>query len=309
MPIPPEVKARIVLALGIRPPAPAVYAFVRQHTAPGALHLITHNKAVPAVQQEFKPPSAAAIRQALKHYDDPAFRYITPRDPDWPDDLFDGLPDTLHPPLGLWIGGTRRLTDAPASVGIGGHEFPTEPATQLAAAVGQDVARRGHALVASGFRGVPADAVDAAIAVKGTLPVAPIVVLNCGFYGLESPRLYDVYKGLLAVGGLIVSEYAPNCPPLRAARQAADRLVAALSGCVVVVEPTLDPEHSQIATVARTLGRPVYAALGATASEPSRAITTMLESGAATVLTDAAEISAQHQELAAARAVEPSPRP
>ncbi len=163
--------------------------------------------------------------------------------------LFD-LPD---PPERLWLVGCPGVLERP-SVAIVGARNATPTGRDLARRLARDLAGEGWLVVSGLARGIDAAAHEGALSASG----ASLGVLGTGIdvcYPRESRALY---RGL-GTRGLLMSEFAPGMPPLRHHFPRRNRIIAALSRAVVVVEGAARSGSRITADLALDLGREVLA--------------------------------------------------
>lgn len=161
--------------------------------------------------------------------------------------------------------GTRRCT----RYGLG-----------LAEAFGAAIARAGWTTVSGLARGIDAAAHRGALAARGHA----VAVLGSGVdvcYPAENRGLYD---GILAVGGAILSEYEPGTPPARWRFPARNRIIAAISAAVIVVEAARTGGALITARLAAEIGRPVFSVPGDVDRVASEGCNRLLRDGAHPVL-------------------------
>jgi DNA processing protein len=169
------------------------------------------------------------------------------------------------PPLALWVRGPAELTTLGVrSVGIVGARAATAYGEHVTAELAYGLARRDVVVVSGGAYGIDAAAHRAALAASGQT-----VVISAG--GLDRPyppgnaTLFD----RAAETGLLVSESPPGCAPQRRRFLTRNRLIAALSTGVVVVEAALRSGATNTANHCRVLGRPAMAVPGPVTSPMS----------------------------------------
>ncbi len=217
-------------------------------------------------------------------------RFVVPGDDEWPAQLDDlhavpGLHERGGVPVGLWVKGALRLDALGASVAVVG--------SRAATAYGESVA--GEIGAGCGFASVPvvsgaAYGIDAA-AHRGALAAgAPTVaVLACGAdraYPAAHARLLDE----IAESGVVVSEAAPGCSPLRVRFLARNRVIAALTRGTVVTEAALRSGALNTANWASRLNRPLMGVPGPVTSAPSAGVHELIRQGAMTLVTSAADV-------------------
>jgi DNA processing protein len=111
-----------------------------------------------------------------------------------------------------------------------------------------------------------------------------VAVLGSGAdvcYPAENRLLYD---RIIASGGAIVSEYPPGTPPDRWRFPERNRLIAAMSGAVVVVEAAETGGALITARLAAEIGRPVFVVPGDVDRPASVGCNRLIKDGAHPVL-------------------------
>jgi DNA processing protein len=187
-----------------------------------------------------------------------------------------GLRALHDPPPVIFARGRLELLDRPA-LAIVGSRRPTAYGREAARALAAGVARAGVVVVSGMARGIDGVAHEAAFE-GGT-----IGVLGCGvdvLYPFEHARLFE----RLAVGGLLLSEFAPGEPALRYHFPRRNRLIAALARGVLVVEAS--ERSGALITVdhALDLNLEVMAVPGPIGRETSAGTNALIRDGATMVL-------------------------
>jgi DNA processing protein len=206
-------------------------------------------------------------------------RVLIPGDPDWPAGI-DALGDRA--PVALWAKGDTALLTAPvwdritvtgarASTGYGEHVT-----TELTRSAVED----SRQVLSGGAYGIDGAAHRAALASGG----ATVSVLAGGL-----DRLYPAghTELLTRVGreGLLLSELPPGAAPTKWRFLQRGRLLAALSGTVLIAEAGYRSGTLHTAARAVELGRPVGAIPGPVTSAASAGCHRLLRDGLATVIT------------------------
>ncbi|MFJ5233440.1 DNA-processing protein DprA [Kitasatospora sp. NPDC088391] len=215
-------------------------------------------------------------------------RFIIPGDIDWPSQL-DDLGDSR--PVGLWVRGrsTPRLPSlrllALRSVAVVGSRACTGYGRHVAGHLGSELAERGWVVVSGAAYGVDTAAHLGALAVNGMT----IAVLASGV-DICYPRGNEALIERIAGAGLLVSELALGMNPTRFRFVLRNRVIAALTRGTVVVEAA--PRSGALSTArrARDLNRHTMGIPGPVTSELSAGVHTLLRSGAATMVTNGAEV-------------------
>lgn len=202
-------------------------------------------------------------------------RRLTPGAPGYPD----GLADLEDQPT-LYLAG--EMPNAPA-VAIVGTRRCTRYGVDLAEACGAAVARSGWVTVSGLARGIDAAAHRGSLRASG----GAVAVLGSGIdvcYPRENRPIFDQ---IIADGGAILSEYPPGTPPDRWRFPARNRIIAALSRVVVVVEAARTGGALITARLAAEIGRPVFAMPGDVDRPASEGCNLLIRDGAFPVLGDA----------------------
>ena len=184
-------------------------------------------------------------------------------DPDYPL-AFSRIPDM---PLVLYCTGDPVWLNEPGTVGIVGSRKPTDYGLQAAADIGEALARSG-ALIVSGL----ADGLDSAghrAAVKNGCP-------TIGILGVPIDRTYPAanvaLRHTIEQNGCILSEYAPGeSTPGPVGFLQRNRLIAALSSALLVVEAREKSGTMSTVSHAERYGKPVFAVPGSIYSPDSAA--------------------------------------
>lgn len=187
--------------------------------------------------------------------------------------------------------GLRDLEDAPpiyasgvltAATGIGivGTRRCTTYGSNLAEQFGKALAGHGWTIVSGLARGIDAAAHWGTVAAGGHA----VAVLGTGIdlrYPASNRRLYDA---ILDGGGALVSEYGPGVPAERWKFPARNRLIAAMSAAIVVVEAGDKGGALITARLAAEIGRPVLVVPGDVDRPASVGCNRLIRDGAYPVL-------------------------
>jgi DNA processing protein len=146
---------------------------------------------------------------------------------------------------------------------------------EIASLLGAALARAGACVVSGGARGIDSAAHRGALEAGG----ASVAVLGCGIdvpYPRQNRRLLE----RIVASGALVSEYPPGLPPEPFRFPARNRIVAALSRAVVVVEGAAGSGSMITADHALDIGREVFAVPGAVTSPLSAVPHGLIRDGA-----------------------------
>jgi DNA processing protein len=206
-------------------------------------------------------------------------RLVAVGDPDYPPELLD-----LHdPPAGLFVQG-RDLCELAPRVAIVGARNCSPTGREVSKAIARDLAQAGVCVVSGGARGIDGSAHMGAMAGGGPT----VAVLGCGIdtvYPKQHQRLLEQISREFA----LVSEYPPGTPAEPFRFPARNRIVAALSRAVVVVEGALGSGSMITAGHALEIGREVFAVPGAVTSALSAVPLGLIREGAR-MIRDAADL-------------------
>lgn len=150
-----------------------------------------------------------------------------------------------------------HLREAPG-VAVVGTRRCTRYGVDLAEAFGAALAGAGWTTVSGLARGIDVAAHRGALRAGGHA----VAVLGSGVdvcYPRENRVIYD---RILGTGGAIVSEYGPGTPPARWRFPARNRIIAAVSAAVVVVEAARTGGALITARLAAEMGRDVFTVPG-----------------------------------------------
>jgi DNA processing protein len=187
------------------------------------------------------------------------------------------LYDLFDPPAGLFVRGAD-LTELNPCVAIVGARNCSPSGQEIASALGRALAEAGAWVVSGAAYGIDAAAHRGALDAGGR----SAGVLGCGIdvaYPSRNRRLIE----RLAASGTVVSEYPPGTKPEPFRFPARNRLVAALSIAVVVVEGAKGSGSMITTDHALDIGRDVFAVPGAIASDLSQVPLALLRDGASLI--------------------------
>jgi DNA processing protein len=223
---------------------------------------------------------------------------LTPDDLAYPD-AFRTLPDA---PFLLFAAGDLSLMGRP-SVGVVGTRDPSPYGRSAAARLAGDLTRAGYQVVSGMAKGIDAVAHSAALQAGGTT----VGVLGHGIDRVYPAENRDLFQEVRE-RGLLVSELPPGEEPLAGNFPRRNRLIAALSEGVLVVEMREKSGAQHTVTYALELGREVFAVPGPIGSPQSAGTNQLLKDGARLV-TGAADILEELRGVGSGPHVEASPGP
>ena len=187
-----------------------------------------------------------------------------------------GLGDLEDPPS-LFVEG--KLGEMPG-VAVVGTRRCTREAIDLAEAFGVAIARSGWTTVSGLARGIDAAAHRGCLRDGGHA----VAVLGSGIDVCYPEENRPILDEILAEGGAVVSEYPPGTPPDRWRFPARNRIIAAMSSAVVVVEAAKTGGALITARLAAEIGRPVFVVPGDVDRPASEGCNLLIRDGANPVL-------------------------
>lgn len=175
--------------------------------------------------------------------------YIIPyHDPRYPHLLH----DLAFPPATLFVRGAWPPTLPSAA--LVGTRTPGEVAQQATRRLAGRLVEQGCTIVSGLAYGIDQIAHQATLNADGRT----IAVLGCGVRNIYPPAHQALAENLLAQGGTLVSEAAPDAPvstPLLVSR---NRIISGLSQHVVIIETAIDGGAMHAARSATAQGRRLY---------------------------------------------------
>ena len=197
---------------------------------------------------------------------------LEPSDPRWPAALADL--EELEPSLGvksLWVEG--ELPELPGMALVGSRR-PTAAGLEVARRIGADLGRRGITVVSGFARGVDAAAHRGCLSAGGRT----LAVLGCGL-SVDYPSQHTGLRTDVSLSGALMSEYTAWDTPLRWHFPHRNRIIAAISRAVVVVEAGAESGALSTARWAADLGREVLAVPGSILGQASAGSNRLLRDG------------------------------
>lgn len=220
-------------------------------------------------------------------------RFIIPSDEEWPTSL-DDL-DSSEPvgaaggaPVGLWVKGVGHLAEwSSRAVAMVGARASTHYGEQVSADIAAELSSRGWTVVSGGAYGIDAASHRGALAVQGRT----LSVVNNGL-DVNYPAGNSALLRAIVDRGVVVSEVQPGQRPTKPGFLARNRLIAALSVGVVVVEAAARSGARNTAAWGGALGRVVMAVPGPVHSGLSETPHRLIRDGEATLVASALDVLA-----------------
>jgi DNA processing protein len=210
-------------------------------------------------------------------------RLVIPGDQEWPGG-FEAL--GTEAPYCLWVRGPLNLSSATQrAAAVVGSRAATPYGERVAGELGDGCATLGITVVSGAAYGIDGAAHRGALAAEGPT----IAVLACGVERAY-PRGHEQLIERITRFGLVVTESPPGSSPTRWRFIERNRLIAALSRVIVVVEAAHRSGALGTASRAERLSLPVAAVPGPVSSPMSYGCHRLLRNGAVCV-TSAAELA------------------
>ena len=212
------------------------------------------------------------------------------------------------PPLCLWVLGSTDLAMlAERSVSVVGARSSTSYGDTVASGLGSGLAERGWTVVSGAAFGIDAAAHRGALSVDGAT-----VAVVAGGVDRPYPLAHTTLLARIAEVGAVVAEVAPGMAPTRPRFLLRNRIIAAMSRGVIVVEAALRSGSLNTARTAAEIGRPVGVVPGPVTSMMSSGCHQARRDGLAEIVTDVDEVIDLVGDLgvdaAPRRSAEPRPR-
>ncbi|MEV6276693.1 DNA-processing protein DprA [Nocardia sp. NPDC051832] len=246
---------------------------------------------IPVGESDFTAASFESAARALEEVERLGGRLITPDDEEWPCEALACLPAGSESPgdarpLALWVRGTGSLHALTASsVGVVGARASTDYGNWVATEIAGGLAENGWTVISGAALGIDARAHQAALAAGGPT----IAVMPCGL-DRPYPNQHADLLDRIAEQGLVVSEYPPGVRVTRSKFLNRNRLIAAFSAGVVVVEAGLRSGSASTLRWAGRCGALVFAVPGRVNSEASKGCHRFIAEGEARLVTSAYDI-------------------
>jgi DNA processing protein len=223
-------------------------------------------------------------QQILSQHQQDNPHFWTPADPDYPQ-LLREIPS---PPPVVYYRGEVDLTENSGQkplVGIVGTRQPTDYGMRWTRQISTALAKNGFTVVSGMAEGIDTESHAAAMQAGGRT----IAVLGTGVDVIYPYKNRDLYKQILT-SGLVMSEYPAKTAPNRTNFPRRNRIIAALSRAVLVMEAPLKSGALITATYANEFGRDVYALPGRVDDQPSQGCLKLISQGAGLIHQELSEL-------------------
>lgn len=286
-----ERLARVALSRLTEPGDPRIASLVAQLGAVRLRELLSDPaQSRPEARDVASRLAAVDAARDLERAARQGLRFVVPGDEEWPPQLDDLMRAELldergGPPLGLWVMGPTRIDQLGRAVAVVGARSATTYGADIAASIAGSLVRAGHPVVSGAAFGIDQAAHRGALAVEG----ANIAVLACGA-DRSYPTAHHTLLEHLRQTSAVVAEVPPGCAPTRGRFLSRNRLIAALARGSVVVEAAARSGALNTASWTTRLNRHLMGVPGPVTSAQSQGVHELLRSGAASLVTDGADV-------------------
>lgn len=225
---------------------------------------------------ELKTNTGADVLEKISNHH---ARFLTPQEPDWPDQLN----DLAAPPIGLIVKGSITALHN-SSLAIVGTRNPTSYGARIAGDFAAGFADREWGIISGGAYGIDSYAHKGALIAEGVT----VAVVASGIdvnYPAGNARLFAE----ICENGAMVTEFMPGHKALPNRFLTRNRLIAALSRATLVVEAAFRSGSLRTARDAAELLRPVMAIPGPINSPQSEGCHRLIGERAAEIVTSVAD--------------------
>jgi DNA processing protein len=250
-----ELAARLALIATPGLPASRVITLVETcGSAVRALKGIAHECGAEVANALHSDAVRERVRRALHAVEANGIHVVAFDDADYPPTLRERLDG--HAPSLLFALGNLALTRQ-VGVAVVGSRRATDYGIDVASQIADAAVRAGACVISGLALGIDAAAHEAALNAGGRT----IAVLGCGV-DVYYPRRNTALQDTIARDGLLLSELLPGEPPRKLQFPHRNRIIAALSRCVVIVEAGIRSGAISTATHAMKQALDVYAVPG-----------------------------------------------
>jgi DNA processing protein len=197
-----------------------------------------------------KPPDQSVVSAVRALTRELGLSVLSPHSPQWPRRLHDLGP---YQPAVLFVRGSVDFLDTAPTLGVVGSRSPSPDGLVAARVLTREATGCGYAIVSGGARGIDWVAHESA----SDLDARQVMVLATASNRLASWQPAMVQR--VARRGAVVTETPPGCAITPASFLHRNRVIAALSDRLVVVEAAERSGSLNTASHAKTLGRDVSA--------------------------------------------------
>lgn len=200
---------------------------------------------------------------------------ITMQDKNYPKNLF----ELKNPPKKLYAIGNIELLNE-FSLAIVGARKCEEESLNLATILAENFVKLGITIISGLAIGIDTAAHEGTLNSNGKT----VAVLGSGFNKLYPKCNKELSEKIVDNNGLVISEYEPDTPPLKPNFVNRNRIIAALSSGVIVIEASEKSGSISTAKVAMNLKKKIFTVPGDRYNENFKGNNKLLVQGAKAVL-------------------------
>lgn len=194
------------------------------------------------------------------------------RHPDYPESLL----DLFDPPPVLYIRGSVEILKEDRMLSVVGTRTPTYDGKKTASDFVKAIAEEDVVIVSGLARGVDTIAHEACLQAGGRT----VAVLGSGLNCPYPPENAELLETIISTGGAVISEMLPDEGPQKWSFPARNRIIAALSKGVLIVEGKKTSGAMITAANALDLSRDIYAIPGSIYARLSEGPNHLIQNGA-----------------------------
>ena len=279
-----DLTARVILAKYASPGDEKVGALVAQFGAPIAIEKLIQDPKNSALTSRIRQANFDQdFEQIMQATQESQSIILTPENICWPKKLNDL---DFASPYCLWVSGdVTKLIALENSCSVVGARAATSYGERVATEIGSTLGEWGITTVSGGAFGIDAATHRGSIAADGQT----IAVLASGIDVPYPGAHAGLFKKISEVG-LVLTEAPPGSLPLKQKFLTRNRLIAALSSDVVVVEAALRSGSLSTANWANALGRRVWGVPGPITSATSAGVHAGIRNGSMQIMLEVADL-------------------
>ncbi len=279
-----DLTARVILAKHASPGDEKVGALVAQFGAPIATEKLIQDPKNSALTSRIRQANFDQdFEQIMQATQESQSIILTPENICWPKKLNDL---DFASPYCLWVSGdVTKLIALENSCSVVGARAATSYGERVATEIGSTLGEWGITTVSGGAFGIDAATHRGSIAADGQT----IAVLASGIDVPYPGAHAGLFKKISEVG-LVLTEAPPGSLPFKQKFLTRNRLIAALSSDVVVVEAALRSGSLSTANWANALGRRVWGVPGPITSATSAGVHAGIRNGSMQIMLEVADL-------------------
>lgn len=258
--------ARVLLSLYANNASEKLGALVAQLGAVEVIKKLQNsNENIEVIKKLQNIDLSKAYADVITRTSDSKSQILTPSSPYWPKKLMD-LDFVM--PLCLWVLGDPEILNlSEDSVAVVGARAATNYGERMASDIGSTLGQWGIPVISGAAYGIDAAAHRGALAAGGIT----FAILACGI-DIAYPSAHSSLIQKISETGIVATERPPGTPPLKQNFLTRNRIIAALSTQVVVVEAALRSGSLSTANWANVIGRKVWGVPGPITSATSAGV-------------------------------------